>query len=157
MVSAGYATGTDNGDYGHGSLAGSVALLRQTRGTVAYGIEAGYYRHESWSRQLTPTVTEYYRRAGWELAAVIRLRARRGPVRPYGMFGIGYHRELSQDAFSGPGVSGGVGLEIHPGDGPLAFTLGARMHGALHMNKRGDDGTPIGVGFLSLMAGIAVR
>lgn len=157
LLSAGYATGTDNGDYGHGSLAGSVAVLRQTRGTFGYGIEAGYYRHESWSRQLTPTFTEYYRRAGWELAAVIRLRAKRGPVRPFGMFGLGYHREVGQDAFSGPGVNGGFGLEIHPGNGPLAFTLGTRMHWALHTNKQGDDGTPIGVGYLTLMAGIAIR
>jgi hypothetical protein len=157
LVNAGYATGTDNGDYGHGSIAGSLALLRQTRGSFGYGIEAGYYRHESWSRQLTPTFIEYYRRAGWTLSAVLRLRARRGQVRPYGMVGLGYHREVGQDPFSGPGVNGGFGLEIHPGDGSLAMTIGARMHGALHLNKRGDDGTPIGVGFLTLMAGVAIR
>ncbi len=73
------------------------------------------------------------------------------------MFGLGYYREVGRDPFSGSGVNVGFGLELHPGAGPLAFTLGARMHGALHTGKNLDDGTPIGVGYLTLMAGVALR
>jgi hypothetical protein len=87
----------------------------------------------------------------------MRLRGKHGSVRPFAMLGLGYYREVGQDPFAGPGVSGGLGLEIHPGKGPLAFTLSSRMHGALNFSKQWGDGSPIGVGFLSLMAGVAIR
>ncbi len=95
-----------------------------------------------------------YDRSAWHLTAMLRLRSPTGSVRPYGLAGLGIYA-LRQDGedFVAPGLNLGTGLELHPGDGPLGLSAGARFH----LAGRPLDDTLGGDGFLALLLGVTYR
>lgn len=153
-ISGGYATGLDNGDFTHGSVAVALGFFAGTRRNLGFGAEVGYDHHENRSEVLPGFGRFEYDRSAWHLTAMLRLRSPRGSIRPYGVAGLGVYalREFDEDYFA-PGVNLGTGLEFHPSDGPVGITGGAR----LHLAGRPRDDVLAGAGFLALLLGVTYR
>jgi hypothetical protein len=150
----GYATGLDNGDVTHGSFALTGDVFYQDRRTLGLGAEIGYERHESRSEVIFDGRTLRHQASAWHLAAMARLQAPKGYLRPYAALGLGLYG-LQQDGedFLAPGLNLGGGLEVHPNGGPIGIGLGAR----LHIAGRPRDDVLSGAGFLILGLGIVYR
>jgi outer membrane protein with beta-barrel domain len=150
----GYGTGLDNGDFTHGSFALAGDVYYQVRRTLGLGAEVGYERHESRSEVIFDGSTLKYQRSAWHLAAMARLQAPKGNVRPYAALGLGlYGLRQDGDDFLAPGLNVGGGLEVHPNGRPLGIGLGARLHIAGVPEEEGI----LGAGFLILGLGIVYR
>lgn len=153
-LSGGYATGVDNSDFSHGSVALALAVFRGGGGKVGFGAEVGYDHHENWSEVVEGIGTFDHDQSAWHLAAMLRLRSPSGSVRPYGVAGLGvYALRQDNEDFVAPGLNLGTGLEFHPGEGPLGLSAGARFH----LAGRPADGTLGGAGFLALLLGVTYR
>ena len=153
-IAGGYATGLDNGDFTHGSVAVALGLFADAGRNLGFGAEVGYDHHENRSEVLAGFGRFEYDRSAWHLTAMLRLRLPRGSIRPYGLAGLGVYalREFGEDFFA-PGINLGTGLEFHPSDGPIGLTVGAR----LHLAGRPRDDVLAGAGFLALLVGVTYR
>ena len=155
-ISGGYATGLDNSDFTHGSVALALALFGRGGRNLGFGAEVGYDHHENRTDVLPGFGRFEYDRSAWHLTAMLRLRSPRGSIRPYGLAGLGIYalRQDGEDFFA-PGVNLGTGLEYHPGegDGPIGLTVGAR----LHLAGRPLDDALAGAGYLALLLGVTYR
>lgn len=123
-IRAGYASSFPDGQAGGGSFLVNFALLRETRGLIAWGLEAGFDRH----RATTSSVGDLYyvpgvngvgscgdvapcppgsipvrmdartRQDALHLSASLRVRPRQGSVRPYLAVGAGAYRLATREA-----------------------------------------------------------
>ena len=153
-ISGGYATGLDNGDLTHGSVALALGFFGGSGGSVAFGGEVGYDQHENWTEVVVDGFPFEHDRSAWHLTAMLRFRSAEGSIRPYGLAGLGvYVLRHEGDDFLAPGINVGTGLEFHPSDGPIGITLGAR----LHLAGRPRDDVLDGAGFLALLLGVTYR
>ena len=153
-LSGGYATGVDNSDFSHGSVALALSVFRGGGGKLGFGAEVGYDHHESSSEVVKGLGTFDYDQSAWHLAAMLRLRSPNGSLRPYGLAGLGvYALRQDNEDFVAPGLNLGTGVEFHPGEGPLGLSAGARFH--LAGRPTGD--TLGGAGFLALLLGVTYR
>jgi hypothetical protein len=95
-----------------------------------------------------------YRRSAWHFAGMLRLRAPRGSIRPYGLAGIGvYALDQDRENFVAPGLNVGTGIDFYPRNGRLGIGASAR----LHMAGRPMGDTFAGAGFLALMLGLSYQ
>ncbi len=115
---------------------------------------------EDWTRRAV--------QASWQL----RVRGTGGWLRPFGTAGLGLYHTREQHAFTldtagegtlpvqhetrihtEPWLNLGAGLELYPVPGPLAFTVGVRLHTALGvLMKEGS-----GFGFATYTFGLSYR
>jgi hypothetical protein len=153
-ISGGYATGVDNGDFTHGSVAVALGFFGGGGRNLGFGAEVGYDHHENRSEVVDGLGRVEYDRSAWHLTAMLRLRSPRGSIRPYGLAGLGVYalRQDGEDFFA-PGLNVGTGLQFHPSDGPIGIAVGAR----LHLAGRPSDDVLAGAGFLSLLLGLTYR
>jgi hypothetical protein len=114
-LGGGYATGGDNNDYSHGSVALLLDVFRQSARKLSWGAELGYSLHENRSEVISGRGRIEYRRSAWHLAGMLRLRAPRRSIRPHALAGIGIYA-LDQDGedFVAPGLNVGTGIDFHP-------------------------------------------
>jgi hypothetical protein len=153
-IYGGYATGLDNSDYDHGSIALALGLFNRAERKLGFGLEVGYDHHEDRTDVVPGLGTLEYDRSAWHLTGMLRIRSPRGSIRPYGLAGIGvYGLRQDGDNFFAPGVNLGGGLELHPGDGPVGVSAGAR----LHLAGRPADDVLQGAGYLALLLGVSDR
>ena len=152
-LSGGYATGVDNSDFSHGSGALALGVFHGGGGTLGFCADVGYDHHENRSEVVQGRTFDYDQSA-WHLTAMLRLRSPSGSVRPYGLAGLGvYALRQDNEDFVAPGLNLGAGLEVHPGEGPLGLSAGARFH----LAGRPTDDTLAGAGFLALLFGVTYR
>jgi hypothetical protein len=153
-IAGGYATGLDNNDYSHGSVALALDVFRQSARKLSWGAELGYSLHENRSEVIPGLGTIEYRRSAWHFAGMLRLRAPRGSIRPYGLAGIGvYALDQDRENFVAPGLNVGTGIDFYPRNGRLGIGASAR----LHMAGRPMGDTFAGAGFLALMLGLSYQ
>ena len=157
VLSAGYATGVDNGDLSSGSFAVTGGVFRQIGRITALGIDVGYQQYEN---QTEPNLIDFgslkTTRSAGHVAGVLRLRSSVGRWRPYAVGGLGVYvlRETIQevtDDFLAPGAQAGIGVEFHPNGGAFGVGLGTRFHVAATVH----DGELEGAGILGVMLSLA--
>jgi hypothetical protein len=180
---AGYATQLDQGSFDHGSLSLQGSVLRPISRTFALGLDAGWSRHDRLHQHVEGEdfggvlVNRDWDRVddAWHVGPVLRWTPSRGTLSPFMEAGVGVYglheantyRTVRQDngqlvpEFSrsdrrtalAPGVTLGAGLDYFPGNGPLGLSVAARLRAA----ARPYDDYILGVGFVALQAGIAIR
>jgi hypothetical protein len=155
VVSAGYATGLDNGDFGSGSYAVTGGVFRQIGRITALGLEVGYQQYEN---RTEPNLIDFDSRkitaSERHVAALLRVRSPAGKWRPYAVGGLGvYGFRESGNNFTAPGGQLGGGVELHPNGGALGVGLGVRVH----VGATISDSELASSGFLTLMLSLAYQ
>jgi hypothetical protein len=182
-AAAGYATQLDQGSFEHGSLSVQASVLHPISRTLALGVDAGWSRHDRLHQHLEGQdfggilVNSDWDRVNdaWHVGPVLRWTPSRGSLTPFMEAGLGVYglretntyRTVRQDngqlvpEFSrsdsrtpvAPGVSLGGGVDYFPGNGRVGLSVAARLRAA----ARPFDDYVLGVGFVALQAGIAIR